>query len=449
MKTTTDLPNDPIDKLKARTPFIWINDKLAHTGDVLPARRPSRGDLQDAAARLSRFAPLIARLFPETDKDGGIIESDLIHVPKLKDELSRRFCVDIRGDLWLKADHALPVAGSVKARGGVYEVLAFAERLAVKEGLFRTAEPYLKLASPEIRKLFSRHTIAVGSTGNLGLSIGIMGVALGFSVTVHMSRDAKEWKKLLLREKGVTVVEHKSDYSAAVSAGRRAAGDDPLTYFVDDENSVDLFLGYSVAALRLSDQLRARGISIGPGRPLLVYLPCGVGGAPGGITFGLKHVFGDDVHCFFAEPVESPSFMLGMLTGFSRPASVYELGLSNTTQADGLAVPTASLLAGAAVGDLVSGCLTVTDEDLLRFVYALFTAENIAVEPSAAAGFAGPILLFSDARASAYLRDHGIADHPDRAVHLLWTTGGRLVPADQFESFVRAGKQAYTHREER
>ena len=416
---------------------------------MLPGRRPSRRDLEDAAARLSRFAPLIARLFPETKKDGGLIESDLVSVPKLRDELSRRFSVDIRGELWLKADHALPVAGSVKARGGVYEVLTFAERLAVREGLFTTSDPYLKLASPEIRRLFSRYTIAVGSTGNLGLSIGITGVALGFSVTVHMSRDAKEWKKRLLREKGVTVVEHESDYSAAVSAGRAAAGDDPFTYFVDDENSVDLFLGYSVAALRLSDQLRERGIIIGPRRPLLVYLPCGVGGAPGGITFGLKHVFGDDVHCFFAEPTESPSFMLGMLTGFSRPVPVYEIGLTNNTQADGLAVPTASLLAGSAIGDLVSGCLTVSDDDLFRFVYALFTTEGIAIEPSAAAGIAGPILLSTGGQASLYLREHGITDFIDRAVHLVWTTGGRLVPAEQFDAFMLRGKSLYSGREER
>jgi D-serine dehydratase len=448
MKPGNDLPENPIDRLKARTPFLWFSDRLARTGDVLPGRRPSRRDIEEAAARLARFAPLVARLFPETAKDGGMIESDIIYVPKLRDYLSRRFSADIRGDLWVKADHALPVAGSVKARGGVYEVLAFAERLAVREGLFTNSDPCLRLASPEVRKLFSRYTIAVGSTGNLGLSIGITGVALGFSVTVHMSRDAKEWKKRLLRERGVTVIEHESDYSAAVAAGRTAADGDPLTYFVDDENSVDLFLGYSVAALRLTGQLRAHGISIGPGRPLLVYLPCGVGGAPGGITFGLKHVFGDDVHCFFVEPTESPSFMLGMLTGFDRSVSVYDIGLSNVTQADGLAVPTASLLSGAVIGDLVSGCLTVGDDDLFRFVYALFTTEGIAIEPSAAAGIAGTPFLFTCGQTSEYLRKTGIADCMDRAVHLIWTTGGRLVPAEQLDTFIRRGKLLDSGREE-
>ncbi len=428
-----------LDKLRKRTPLVWIPGHSSHVPSVHEPPAPiGIDDIMDADNRLTRFAPLLARLFPELVETGGIIESPLSPAPAMQKSLESVYNTRFNGTLYIKQDHALPVAGSVKARGGVYEVLHVTEQIAKQNGLLKGSDPYTRLADPDARKVFQKYTFSVGSTGNLGLSIGITATAPGFKSTVHMSSDAKEWKKELLRSHGVEVIEHPSDYSTAVTLGREAAAKDPYTHFVDDEHSLLLFLGYSVAALRLRNQLKDAGITVDARHPLLVYLPCGVGGAPAGITFGLKQIFGDAVHCFFVEPLESPCVLLGLLTGFTRPVSVYDVGLSNKTDADGLAVAAPSMLAGRLVAQHVAGCITVPDEELYRMLYMLHISEGMQVEPSAAAGLYGYTILSSTDPGKKYLEDMHIPGKT--ATHIAWTTGGRFLPPSEFQIMLARGK---------
>ncbi len=58
-----------------------------------------------------------------------------------------------------------------------------------------------------------------------------------------------------------------------------------------------------------------------------------MGGAPGGITFGLKQVYGPAVHTFFAEPTGAPCMTLGLMTRRHAAASIYDEGIPLATQA--------------------------------------------------------------------------------------------------------------------
>ena len=421
---------DYIERIKNAEELCWINPNRVPAKEALAQAELNADDIAAAESRLKRFAPLIMHYFPETAPDLGIIESPLTEISDMKEALNAEGA-RLTGRLFLKRDSDLKVSGSVKARGGVYEVLKHAEDIAIEEAVLSgIGDDYMKLASDEAREVFGKYKVQVGSTGNLGMSIGIMSAALGFDVIVHMSADAKQWKKDLLRERGATVIEYDGDYSAAVEQGREESDGDPTSYFIDDENSKDLFLGYAVAAGRLKRQLKDAGVTVDENHPLFVYLPCGVGGAPGGITFGLKLVYGDNVHCFFAEPVNCPCMLVGLETGEMNNISVQELGLSGKTEADGLACQRPSGLVARMMDKMMSGEFTVEDERLGDYLKMLYKSEMLYIEPSACAGFIGPASISCDEDARRYLRQNELEDKMDDATHVCWATGGSMVPQE-------------------
>ena len=426
------LKKDPVlPRVAAAEEVLWLNPGLQSAETALPRMELGMADILDAEARLQRFAPFIRVRFPETAPRGGLIESPLTPIPRMQRLLEERFGAVIPGRLLLKQDSHLAIAGSVKARGGIYEVLKHTEELAMENGLLSETDDYAKLASPEMREFFSRYTVQVGSTGNLGLSIGIASAAVGYKVIVHMSVDAKQWKKDLLRAHGVQVIEYEADYGEAVKQGRVRSDADPMSYFVDDENSRNLFLGYAVAALRLRQQLAEQNVAVDREHPLLVTIPCGVGGAPGGVAFGLKHVFGDSVHCFFAEPTQAPCMLAGMATGLHSKVSVQDLGLTGLTEADGLAVGRPSGFVGGVMEPLLSGEVTIADPKLYTFMRALLESENIFLEPSACAAFQGPAELLRQQEGRDYAARQGLtAERLANSTHIAWATGGALVPED-------------------
>jgi D-serine dehydratase len=423
-----------VEKLIELEEVCWFNPGSTSVTVGLPYVGLDAGDVKDASDRLKRFAPYLMQAFPDTVVAKGIIESEVVDISQMKKQLEEQYDVVISGRLMLKKDSHLPISGSIKARGGIYEVLTHAEKLAIDASLLDETDDYSKLFTDEFRTFFSQYSIAVGSTGNLGMSIGIMSAKLGFSVSVHMSADAREWKKNKLRSHGVNVVEYEQDYGVAVAQGRRQAEQDPNCFFIDDENSTTLFLGYSVAGERLKQQFEDMGIAVDAQHPLFVYLPCGVGGGPGGVAFGLKMAFGDNVHCIFAEPTHSPCMLLGVYTGLHDEIAVQDLGIDNITAADGLAVGRASGFVGRAMQRLLDGFYTISDQRMYHHLGELNKYESIQLEPSALAGMMGPVLVTKNPAYQQHLNLDNSA--MENAIHVVWATGGGMVPANEMASYL-------------
>ena len=428
-----------LEDIVATREVLWANPQYRPFEEAISNLSIREAEVKDAEERLARFAPYILQVFPETKDSLGLIESPLKRIPGMKKELERLFDSQIPGELLLKCDSHLPISGSIKARGGIYEVLKHAENLVLQNKLLTLKDDYAVFDSPLFRAFFSQYSIAVGSTGNLGLSIGIMGAQLGFRVTVHMSADAKTWKKDLLKRKNVQVVEYDADYSKAVEEGRKQSQRDPNSYFIDDEDSKDLFLGYAVAASRLQKQLRNLQVTVDKNHSLLVYLPCGVGGGPGGVTYGLKLIFKDNVHCFFAEPTHSPGMLIGLMTGLLDQVAVQDFGLDNQTAADGLAVGRPSGFVAKTLENLISGVVTVDDHQLFVLLKMLIDSETLQLEPSALAGFPGIGRLLNDPAGKKYIGDHKLRDKLQKATHIVWGTGGSMVPQEIMATYYQSG----------
>ncbi|MCT2176684.1 D-serine ammonia-lyase [Brachybacterium muris] len=435
------LLEDPlVARLASGEETSWFRGELEPAAEALRRSSLPAGLVEDARQRFRRFAPWFAQRFEQTRTSDGIIESPLHRAPALQARMEELRLAQLPGKLWVKRDDMLPVSGSIKARGGFHEVLQVVEQIIDEACPDASGQGPRVLEDPAVTDTLRERGIAVGSTGNLGLSIGLLSAEFGLRTTVHMSTDARPWKKDLLRDRGVEVIEHPGDFSTAVEAGRAAAQADPLTHFVDDESSLSLFAGYAVAARRLAGQLQALEVTVGEDSPLFVYLPCGVGGGPGGVAYGLKQVFGEHVHCIFAEPTLAPSMMLGVRTGLHSEVSVQDIGLSGRTTADGLAVGRPSRLVGEQVGGLIDGFVTVADQRMSALVSVLEQAEGWRVEPSATAGVIGPWRVMEDA---AYLRARGLdARAMAGAHHVVWSTGGSMVPADEMAGYLEAGRQA-------
>ena len=86
-----------LDAVMAAIPQLWINPEYAAAASQPVS--PTAADIDAAASRLQRFAPYIARVFPETRDHDGLIESPLRAAPVLQREMTAVFDWQLPGRL--------------------------------------------------------------------------------------------------------------------------------------------------------------------------------------------------------------------------------------------------------------------------------------------------------------------------------------------------------------
>jgi D-serine dehydratase len=128
--------------------------------------------------------------------------------------------------------------------------------------------------------------------------------------------------------------------------------------------------------------------------------------------------------------------LLGLLTGLHGKVSVQDFGLDGLTEADGLAVSRPSGFVGKTVGPLVDGVFTVDDDRLFAMLAELADTESVFLEPSALAGMGGIAGICSS---PSWLEKNGLTKKMKNATHIVWGTGGSMVPEDEMEGFYRKG----------
>ena len=126
---------------------------------------------------------------------------------------------------------------------------------------------------------------------------------------------------------------------------------------------------------------------------------------------------------------------LGLLTQFYDEINVRDIGLDGRTEADGLAVGRPSRLVSEMMDTLLYGSCTVSDARLYTYLYLLSYTENVCVEPSATAGFTGIKTTLKLAE------EDGIPTA--QANHIVWSTGGAMVPEDEMSENIAYGKHLY------
>lgn len=76
-----------------------------------------------------------------------------------------------------------------------------------------------------------------------------------------------------------------------------------------------------------------------------------------------------------------------------------------------------------------------------RMLATLADSEGIYLEPSALAGMYGPVLMETRPEFKEYIEMEGLSGKLADGIHLVWATGGSMVPKEEMEKYYLRGKE--------
>ena len=89
-----------LNKLIATEEVFWVNPNMEKYETAIKDSPLNEENVKDAEERLKRFAPYIAKVFPETKETNGIIESPLLKIPSMKQALEKHYEQPILGNYY-------------------------------------------------------------------------------------------------------------------------------------------------------------------------------------------------------------------------------------------------------------------------------------------------------------------------------------------------------------
>ncbi|HJS37670.1 MAG TPA: threo-3-hydroxy-L-aspartate ammonia-lyase [Burkholderiales bacterium] len=228
---------------------------------------------------------------------------------------------------------------------------------------FRGAYNALSQLSPEQKK----QGVVAFSSGNHAQAVALSGKLLGVPATIVMPTDAPKVKLEATRGYGAEVVLYDASNEDRQKIAERLAAERGLTVIPPFDHP-HILAGQGTAAKELIEEA-------GPLDLLMV--PCGGGGLLSGCSIAAKHL-SPQCRVIGVEPAAGDdglrSFRSGKLESVPLPDTI----------ADGARTMSLGKLTFSIIQKNVSDFLTVTDDELLRWMFFLWERMKIVVEPTGA-----------------------------------------------------------------